>query len=87
MNYRVELTPTAEKDLSRLTKQQAQLAVNRLRRLGQNAETINHRALAGQMRGVFRFRIGDYRALYTLDHANARVIVHIVRHRRDVYRV
>ena len=87
MNYRVELTPTAEKDLSRLPKRQAQLAFDRLRRLGRNADTISHRTLAGQLRGVFRLRIGDYRALYTLDHANARVIVHIVRHRRDVYRV
>ena len=87
MSYRVELTSKAEEDLARLPKRQAQLAIERLRRLGENAETTRHRALAGQLRGVFRLRIGDYRALYTLDHSARRVIVHIVRHRREVYRI
>ncbi len=61
--------------------------IDRLRRLGENAETISHRALTGQLRGVFSLRTGDYRALYTLDHSERRVIVHIVRHRREVYRI
>ena len=87
MSYSVELTQKAEDDLARLPKRQAQLAVNRLRRLGENAETMSHRALAGQLRGVFRLRVGDYRALYTLDHSTRKVIVHIVRHRREVYRI
>ena len=52
MSYSVELTQKAEDDLSRLPKRQAQLTVNRLRRLGENAETVSHRALAGQLRGV-----------------------------------
>ena len=87
MSYSVELTQKAEDDLSRLPKRQAQLAVNRLRRLGENAETMSHRALTGQLRGIFSLRIGDYRALYTLDHSTRKVIVHIVRHRREVYRI
>ena len=87
MSYSVELTQKAEDDLARLPKRQAQLAVNRLRRLGENAEIMSHMALAGQLRGVFRLRIGDYRALYTLDHSTRKIIVHIVRHRREVYRI
>ena len=86
MSYGVDLTKKAEDDLARLPKNQAQIAVNRLRRLGENAETVRHRALATPFRGVFSLRIGNYRALYTLDHAERKVVVHMIRHRSEVYR-
>ena len=41
--------------------------------------------LAGRLRGLLRLRVGDYRALYTLDRENRRIIVRAVGHRSDVY--
>jgi mRNA interferase RelE/StbE len=35
---------------------------------------------------LYRVRIGNYRLIYGVDKDNKQVIVHYVRHRRDVYR-
>ena len=35
---------------------------------------------------LYRVRVGDYRIVYGLDSKNRVVLVHYVRHRRDVYR-
>ena len=41
MSYRVELTSRAEEDLAHLPERQVRLMIDWLRRLGENAETIN----------------------------------------------
>ena len=35
---------------------------------------------------LYRLRVGDYRIVYGVDKDAGQVIVHYVRHRRDVYR-
>ena len=54
--------------------------------LANNAELVRHRALTGQLRGLFRLRVGDYRALYWLDRENRLIEVEAIGHRSDVYR-
>ena len=85
--FEVEFTRVAEHDLSRLDRTVAQEVLNRLRWLAQNVETVRHRALTAQMRGAFSLRIGQYRAVYTLNRTERRLVVHIVRHRSKVYRL
>lgn len=84
--YRVEFTDTAVEDLSRLDRTAAQQALNRIRWLADNVESVRHKALAVEFRGAFSLRIGDYRAIYSLDRAELKVVVHFVRHRSKVYR-
>lgn len=45
----------------------------------------NVKALKGQLAGLFRYRIGDYRVVYRIDEAGGVVIVTVIAHRRDVY--
>ena len=85
--YEVEFTHIAEHDLSRLDRNVAQQVLDRLRWLAQNVESVRHRALTAQMRGTFSLRIGQYRAIYTLHRTERRLVVHIVRHRSEVYRL
>ncbi len=84
--YQAELTADAEADLARLDKIIAQRVLKKLRWLAENFEAVKHEALTGQWEGVFKLRVGDYRALYTFDSAPQRIIVHFVRHRREVYK-
>ena len=35
----------------------------------------------------FKLRVGDYRILYTYDREKPEIVVHFVRHRREVYKV
>ena len=86
MTYDVEFTPNAESDLSRLDKSTAQRVLNRLRWLSENFDSLRPEMLKGQWRGMFKLRIGDYRVFYTRAGSKRQILVHLVRHRRDVYK-
>lgn len=86
MPYEIELHPGARANLSRLDTAIARQVRDKLDELADNAERAQHRALTGQLRGLFRLRVGDYRVLYTVDRENRRIIVRAVRHRSEVYR-
>jgi mRNA interferase RelE/StbE len=47
---------------------------------------VRHEALAGELRGAFRLRVGDYRIIYSADHEERLCKIHSIGHRRDVYR-
>ena len=86
MRYRIEFSPGADDDLSRLDKPVAQRVRNRLDRLAENAGTVPHEALTGQLRRLFKIRVGDYRIVYSFDRNNLRIIVLAVAHRSEIYR-
>lgn len=83
----VALTPTATADLHRLDPAVARRVVTKLHRLAENIETVRLETLAGPWQGVFKLRVGDYRVLYTREKTKRRVVVHFIRHRREVYKM
>lgn len=58
----------------------------RLAWLGQNTEAIPAQALRGELSGLFKFRVGDYRIVYEPLPDERILVVHAIGHRRDVYR-
>lgn len=83
----VDFTPDAEGDLARLDTPAAERVLKKLRWLAENLDAVKPEALRGEWQGVCELRVGDYRVLYTLDKTKQKIIVHFVRHRRDVYRI
>ena len=49
-------------------------------------DLIDLEALTGDLRGLYKLRVGDYRVLYEILHDQETIIVHIIGHRSDVYR-
>ena len=86
MTYNVEFSSRAEADLSDLDTPIERRVRRRIYEMAASAQTCQHQALTGQYRGLFRLRVGAYRARYELDHANRRIIVLRVQHRSDAYR-
>ncbi|MDE0218432.1 MAG: type II toxin-antitoxin system RelE/ParE family toxin [Spirochaetaceae bacterium] len=86
MTCRVELTPTAEEDLRRLDSAVARRVIAKLQWLAENVDTIRHETLAGPWKGVLKLRMGDYRMLYTREAPKGRIVVHFIRHRREIYK-
>jgi len=84
--YSLEWMPEARDDLGGLDKPVAQRVLNKLRWLTENFDAITPEPLTGEWKGLFRLRIGSYRALYTINAAERRLTVHLVKHRRDVYK-
>jgi mRNA interferase RelE/StbE len=86
--YEVEFTVEAEDDLAHLSKPIAQQILKKLRWLAENFEVITPEPLTGRWQGLFKLRVGDYRVLYAFSSTERSVIiVHLVKHRREVYKL
>ncbi|MBA4181738.1 MAG: type II toxin-antitoxin system mRNA interferase toxin, RelE/StbE family [Anaerolinea sp.] len=48
--------------------------------------SVQHERLEGPFREFYKLRAGQYRILYTLDETGSVVRVHLVGHRRDIYK-
>jgi len=84
--YRVELLPQAIDDLRRLDKPVAQRILNKLRWLAENFESVASETLMGPLSGLAKLRVGDYRVIYEPDRENRVITVHLLGHRREIYR-
>ena len=85
ISYRLEITTEAKADLKKLSKDAAERIVRKLLWVAENMESVDHEALKGQWSGLFRWRVGDYRAIYAIDHELRLISLVAAGHRRDVY--
>jgi mRNA interferase RelE/StbE len=83
--YTLEITEKAEKQLKDLDKAVIQRIGKKLAEVAAAAEERHHSELTGDWAGHYRVRIGDYRAIYTMDTEKRSIIVVVVGHRRDIY--
>jgi len=42
--------------------------------------------LKGNLKGLYRYRIGEYRVIYVIDQAEKKIIILKVNHRRKIYK-
>jgi len=84
--YRVRLLDAATKELAKLDKLVARRVVERVNWLAENLKNVQHKTLTGEFEGLFKLRIGDYRVVYELIHNEQMIIVHVIGHRREIYR-
>lgn len=87
MKYRVDFTPQALEDVSKLDRIISERVIKRLEWLSQNIELINPQALKGKFQGMFKLVVGDWRVIYTADFTNKLITVHLVGHRKEVYKI
>jgi mRNA interferase RelE/StbE len=84
-SYKVVLKPSVEKDLRSLPRSIVARVFKQIEALKDEPVPRQSIKLAGAEH-LYRIRIGDYRVIYGVDRDLKQVIVHYVRHRRDVYR-
>jgi len=84
--YRIQLMPQAANDLRRLDKPIAQRIINKLRRQSQNFNDLTLETLTGELRGFYKLRVGSYRVIYTVNQEKHLLMVHLIGHRRDIYK-
>jgi len=87
MTYQVKFMPKAVDDLSRLDKVIAQRILTKVRWLSENFDNLIPEVLIGEWEGVFKLRVGSYRVVYTVSQKDHLITVHLVGHRRDIYKV
>ena len=84
-SYSINFKPSVEKDLRRLSQAVVARVVKRIEGLKSEPFPPQAIKLSGVER-LYRIRVGDYRIVYEVDRQARVVIVHYVRHRREVYR-
>ncbi|MEA2046157.1 MAG: type II toxin-antitoxin system RelE/ParE family toxin [Euryarchaeota archaeon] len=83
MTYKVEYKSSVSKDLKKLNTRSAKRILHQVEKdLG--ADPDRGVPLSGQFKGLFKYRIGDYRIIYTKTKDG--ILVLRIGHRSKVYR-
>ncbi len=87
MTYSVTFTRAAEDELARLSSPIAQRVLDKLKWYAERADDVPPEPLHGDLKGVFKLRVGDFRVAYTLDRDRRTIRVQMVGHRSKIYRL
>ena len=86
MTYKVVLSLSAEKFYLKCDKSLAKKLVRCFQNLENNPRYHpNIKSLKGNYSGCYRYRVGDYRVVYSIDDDIVTVNVILIAHRRQVY--
>ncbi len=87
MAWKIEVSAKADKSLRKLDRQVARKIVAALAELAELDDPRSRgKALTGNLVGLWRYRVGDYRLLCLIDDEVLVVLVVDVAHRSKVYR-
>ena len=86
MVWKIEMTGEAEKELARIDKPAAKRIIRYLRERVSVDPRSSGKSLRGDLSGLWRYRIGDYRVICDLFDEKVSVLVIRIGHRKDVYR-
>jgi len=81
MSYHILLHPKANEFMKNAKKELSMRIKEKLRTLAVNPKA----GLKLKYSDYWRLRIGEFRAIYEIDHANIKVIILFIGHRKDVY--
>lgn len=87
MSYKIRLSPHAQREYKKLNpsiKPGIQKAIDSLQLNPTEGPKIKR--LMGRLHAYYRYRLGDYRIVYTVSHEERVVYVDYIQHRKDVYR-
>ena len=84
MSFSIRIKESAAKELRRVAGPDRARIVAAIDRLAENPHL--GAALKGDLRGLRRIRVGDYRVVYEIQDDELVVLVVRVAHRRDAYR-
>jgi len=83
--YKVEYARSVVKDLKKLPKQMRGKALGIIEEVLAK-DPFMGKPLSGLYKGLWKFRLGDYRIVYTIEEKRLVIYILRVRHRKDAYR-
>lgn len=84
MNYSIQIKGSAARELGRIPQQSRGLLIDAIESLRQ--QPMRGSPLRGNLRGLRRLRVGNYRIVYELRQDELTVLVVRVGHRSSAYR-
>jgi mRNA interferase RelE/StbE len=84
--YHIRILDEASRELARLDKPIGRRIAERINWLAANLDSVRPEALKGDLTGLYKLRIGDYRVIYEVIRTEKTIVVHAIGHRRAIYR-
>jgi mRNA interferase RelE/StbE len=85
--YRISILDRAARELSQIDKPVARRIIERINWLNSNLDIIKIEPLTGDLAGLYKLRVGDYRIIYEILHNEQTLIIHAIGHRKEIYRM
>lgn len=88
MPYKLLFTPQFEEDYLRLPNESARRIEEKLAFLSKHPDLLRFplKGLPDDLKGLHKYRVGDYRILLWPDHERQELVLYAVAHRREIYR-
>ncbi|GMR03450.1 MAG: type II toxin-antitoxin system RelE/ParE family toxin [Thermodesulfovibrionia bacterium] len=83
--YELVFSEEGRTSLASLDKKIAQRVLNKLKWLVHNIKHIKPLPLEGNLSGLYKLRVGDWRVIYAVNHNDSIITVHKVGHRKEIY--
>ncbi len=74
------------KDLKKLNRTSAKKIVAKVKNYLIQDPVKLGTPLKGNLKGLYRYRIGEYRVIYVIDQAEKKIIILNVNHRKKIYK-
>ncbi|MFW6124454.1 MAG: type II toxin-antitoxin system RelE family toxin [Acidobacteriota bacterium] len=85
-SFEVRWHEKAVKDLKNLDKETIRRIIDKVKNHLNKRPLKLSKSLKGRFRGLYRYRIGDYRVIFVLDHEKKELLVLAVNHRKNIYK-
>lgn len=86
MAWQIKFTEKAENSFSKLDKAVQKRVVKKLKEISKHENPKDTgKALTGNLTGLWRYRVGDYRIICSIEQTEIVILVVDVNHRRQVY--
>lgn len=87
MAWRIEIDKDVQREMKKLDKQVAKRITAKLREVSQLDDPRSMgKGLTGNLAGLWRYRVGDYRIICDIEDGVLLILVVDVAHRREVYK-
>lgn len=88
MSYQLHSTPTFDRAFKRLDAATARQVAEKLAWLGTHPDTMRHplQHLPADLKGLHKYRVGDWRVLFWVDHTHHTITLYTVEHRSQIYK-
>ena len=86
--YQIKTTPTFDKDIRKLDRQIVKRIIRKIEWVASQPEIPNSpiKYLPKGLEGLQKYRIGDWRILFWIDHQKKEIILYGAEHRKSIYR-
>lgn len=86
--YQIETTPTFDKDIKKLNRQIAKRIIEKVEWLAKHPELLRSpmQHTPKDLEGLQKYRVGDWRVLFWVDHQKKEITLYGVDHRGTIYK-